>query len=209
MSGFSQALVEDYGDKLEGEAKDYLAQIRLASRKMGELIDGILTLSRSTRGEVRRDDVDLSALARERLEERARDAPQGRVAVSVEDGLRVRGDRRMLDAALGNLIDNAWKYSAKADAPSIRVYSEMRDGQCWFCVADNGAGFDMAHAARLFEPFQRLHRQDEFPGLGIGLATVQRIVQRHGGEIEARGATGQGATFCFRLNTGGVPGDQK
>lgn len=207
MNGFSQALEEDYGDKLEGEAKDYLAQIRIASRRMGDLIDGILTLSRSTRGEVRRDDVDLSAIARRRLDECAHFEPERRVAVSVEDGLRVRGDHRMLEAVLGNLIDNAWKYTAKADAPSVRVYSDMRDGHCWFCVADNGTGFDMTHAARLFQPFQRLHRQDEFPGLGIGLATVQRIIHRHGGEIVARGATGHGATFRFRLDTGGSFGE--
>lgn len=111
----------------------------------------------------------------------------------------IRGDARMLEAALANLLGNAWKYSGHAAAARIRVYAEDRDDARWFCVADNGAGFDMAHAERLFKPFQRLHRQEEFPGIGIGLATLQRIVQRHAGRIEARGEVGQGANFCFCL----------
>jgi PAS domain S-box-containing protein len=208
MNGFAQALAEDYGEQIQGEARAYLEQIGIASRRMSELIEGILTLSRSTRGELRRDKVDLSALARWRLEERGREAPGRAVTTSVEDGLVVRGDGRMLEAALGNLIDNAWKYSAKVESPAIRVYAEERDGRRWFCVTDNGAGFDPAHAARLFQPFQRLHRQDEFPGLGIGLATFARIIRRHGGDIEAHGEPGQGATFCFHLGTDSLTGEQ-
>ena len=204
MSGFSQALQEDFGAQLTGEARVYLEQIGIASRRMGELIEGLLTLSRSTRGELQRDRVDFSALAERRLDELAAAEPGRRVAVSVEDGLVVQGDARMLAAVMTNLVDNAWKYTGKAAAASIRVHAEIRDGRRWYCVADNGAGFDMAHAARLFQPFQRLHRQDEFPGIGIGLVTVQRIIHRHGGEIVAAAAPDQGATFCFTLPEDGL-----
>lgn len=200
MSGFSQALIEDYGDTLQGEAKIYLEQIGIASRRMNELIDGLLVLSRSTRGELRRDTVDLSALAEGLLAELARDDSTRQVAVEIEAGLQARGDARLLEAVMRNLLGNAWKYTAHTQAPSIRIYTEERDGIRYFCVADNGAGFDMAHANRLFQPFQRLHRQDEFPGIGIGLATVQRIVHRHGGVIGASGEPGKGAIFYFTLS---------
>jgi len=199
MSGFSQALAEDYGGQLQGEGKLYLEQIDLASRKMGDLIDGLLALSRSTRGELRRDDVDISTLARQLLAELARSDPGRRVDTQIEDGLRVRGDLRMIEVVMRNLLGNAWKYTLHAASASIRVYADEPAGARRICVADNGAGFDMAHGGRLFQPFQRLHRQDEFPGIGIGLATVQRIVQRHGGAIEARGELGKGAVFCFTL----------
>lgn len=199
MSGFAQALEEDFGGQLQGEAKTYLDQIGIASHRMADLIEGILILSRSTRGELRRDRVDLSALARRRLDELVAAEPARQVRYSVEDGLVATGDARMLEVVMTNLLDNAWKYTDKTEAPEIRVFAEARDGRRGFCVADNGAGFDMAHAARLFQPFQRLHRQDEFPGIGIGLATVQRIIHRHGGEIEAHGEPGQGARFCFTL----------
>jgi signal transduction histidine kinase len=199
MSGFSQALLEDYGDRLADDAKKYLDQIAIASHRMSDLIDGILALSRSTRGDLRRDRVDLSTLATQRLAALADENPTRQVSTRVESGLTVEGDARMIEAVIDNLIDNAWKYTGQASAPEIRVYGESRDGSPWICVADNGAGFDMAHAERLFKPFQRLHRQDEFPGIGIGLATVQRIIHRHGGEIEALGQPNLGATFCFKL----------
>lgn len=199
LSGFSQALVEDYGGRLDGEALLFLDQIQGASRRMGELIDGILTLSRSTRGELRRDPVDLSELARRLLAERAKAEPGRALASEVQPGLCVLGDPAMLEAVMANLIDNAWKYSAKTPAALIRVSMQERDGGPWYCVTDNGAGFDMAYNERLFQPFQRLHRQDEFPGIGIGLATVQRIIHRHGGIIEATGTPGGGATFRFTL----------
>jgi len=118
---------------------------------------------------------------------------------SVEDGLTAWGDARMLDVILSNLLGNAWKYTAGCAAPSVRVYAEREGERVFCCVADNGAGFDMRHADRLFKPFQRLHRQDEFPGIGIGLATVQRVVHRHGGTLSATAAVGQGATFRFSL----------
>ena len=197
MSGFSQALAEDFGDILQGEARVYLDQIGLASRKMGELIDGILTLSRSTRSELHDDEIDLSAVAEHLLDELAQSEPHRRVELQVQAGLKLRGDARMLEVVMRNLLGNAWKYSAYTAEARIRVYAEERDGRQRFCVSDNGTGFDMAHANRLFQPFQRLHRQEEFPGTGIGLATVQRIIHRHGGAVEARGEPGKGAVFCF------------
>ncbi|MBI5593650.1 MAG: PAS domain S-box protein [Deltaproteobacteria bacterium] len=199
MSGFSQALVEDYGERLEGEARVFLDQITLAGRKMGELIDGLLTLSRSIRGELRCDTLDLSATAERLLAELSREEPERRVAWQVEPGLSAQGDARMIERVLYNLLANAWKFTARTAEPRIRVFAEADDGERLFCVADNGAGFDMAHAAKLFQPFQRLHRQDEFSGTGIGLATAQRIINRHGGVIRAEGSPGQGATFSFSL----------
>lgn len=199
MSGFSQALMEDYENRLDGEAKLYLDQISQAGEHMGHLVDGLLTLSRSTRADVRRDVVDVSAQAALIRYEVERTEPARAVAWTIEPELTVTGDARLVEAIMRNLLGNAWKYTAHVAAPEIRVYSEDRDGSRWLCVTDNGAGFDMDHADRLFKPFQRLHRQDEFPGIGIGLATVQRIVHRHGGTIRAVGAVGRGATFSVFL----------
>ncbi|MGB0129517.1 MAG: PAS domain S-box protein, partial [Rhodocyclaceae bacterium] len=191
MSGFSQALLEDFGAVLPGAAKEYIDHIGLASRKMSDLIDGLLTLSRCTRGNLRRDAVDISALAARRLEALTQAEPERNVAWQVEPGLAAAGDGRMIEVLLENLLNNACKYTGQTPKPEIRVHTCELDGQPAICVADNGAGFDMDHAGRMFEPFQRLHRQDEFPGIGIGLATVQRIVQRHGGKIVARGKPGK------------------
>lgn len=199
MSGFSNALVEDHGPQLNAEARGYLEQIIAASRRMGELIEGLLVLSRSLRGLLRNDDVDLSALAARAVDELRRNEPGRQVQLDIEPGLRVRGDRRMLDAVMNNLLANAWKYTARQPQACIRVTAQQIDGKPWVCVADNGAGFDMAHAGRLFKAFARLHRQDEFPGIGIGLATVQRIIHRHGGQIVAEGAPGRGASFRFTV----------
>jgi PAS domain S-box-containing protein len=206
MSGFSRALVEDYGELLPGEAQGWLDQIGQASRRMGELIDGLLTLSRATRGKPARDPIDLSGMARRVLDELAGVEPGRRVETRVEPGLGARGDPRMIESVLRNLLENAWKYTGRTETPWIRVYGERRDGQPWVCIEDNGAGFSQARAGRLFQVFQRLHRQDEFPGLGIGLATVARILHRHGGRIEATGEPGRGARFCFHLpDEGGDP----
>lgn len=202
MSGFSRALSEDYGGQLDGEAKTYLEQIDIASRKMGELIDGMLALSRSTRGGLRRDEIDISTLATRLLDELQRAEPQRRVGWTVQAGLQAVGDASMIEAAVRNLLSNAWKYSGKTAAPEIRVFAGEVDGRRGFCIADNGAGFDMAHAGQLFQPFRRLHRQEEFPGTGIGLATVQRIIHRHGGEIRGEGRPDVGACFCFTLPVG-------
>lgn len=199
ISGFAQVLIEDQAGKLDKEALTCLEQITQANSQMGQLLDGILALLRCTRGELQRVTVDLSALAKRRLDQLACSAPQRKPNVQVEAGLAAIGDAAMLEIALEHLLDNAWKFTTgKADA-TIRVYAGDIDGQAGICIADNGAGFDMAHAEQLFQPFQRLHRQDEFPGTGIGLATVQRIVRRHGGEIRADAAAGVGATFCLTL----------
>lgn len=199
MTGFSQALIEDYGDQLDGEAKTYLDQIIFGSRHMGELVDGLLILSRCTRGELQPDTVDLSALAERILAELAKTEPERQANWEIEPNLMAWGDARMLEVVMQNLLENAWKYSSRVPEAQIQVSSEMKNGHLYFRVSDNGAGFDMAHAGKLFQPFQRLHRQEEFPGTGIGLATVQRIIHRHGGEIEGEGTPGQGAHFAFTL----------
>lgn len=198
LSGYSQALQEDFGDTLPAQAGVYLDRIHQSAARMGQLIEGILALSRSSRGELRRDRVDLSALARQRLAQLAEESGRS-VHASVEDGLVVDGDERMLASVMTNLLDNAWKYTGATAAPRIRVHAGEVNGRRGICVSDNGAGFDMAFADRLFQPFQRLHREDEFPGIGIGLATVQRIVRRHGGEMSVVAAPGRGATFCVAL----------
>ena len=199
LGGFSAALIEDYGAQLTGEARTYLGHIIAASQKMGDIVDGLLTLSRSTRGELRRDNVDVSALATGIAQELASAHPGHPVSCRIEPGLRARGDARMIDLVLRNLMGNAWTYTKHTAAPAVRLYGCVQDGQRWICLADNGAGFDMAHAGRLFKPFQRLHREDEFSGLGIGLATVQRIIHRHGGTIVGEGVVGKGALFRFTL----------
>ena len=219
MNGFSQALVEDFGAALPGAAHEFLNHIIQASHRMGELIDGLLRLSRSTRGEMRRDAVDISTLAARLLGELTAAEPERRVAWTVASGLTARGDEHMIEVVLANLLGNAWKYTARQPVAKIEVgvMDQCCDGVAApaqnantpilhhsntpvFFVRDNGAGFDMKHAAKLFQPFQRLHREDEFPGIGIGLATVQRIVYRHGGTIRATAAPGQGATFSFSLS---------
>lgn len=199
MNGFAYALIEDYGDQLTGEAKIFLDEIGNASRKMGALIDGILALSRSTQGGMLHDRVDISLLASVLLQELAQSEPDRKVDWLVEPGLQVNGDARMVEAVLRNLLGNAWKYTSHKAESFIRVFSGEVGGLAGICVEDNGAGFDMAHCEQLFQPFRRLHRQDEFPGLGIGLATVLRIVRRHGGDVRAVGRPGEGATFCFSL----------
>jgi light-regulated signal transduction histidine kinase (bacteriophytochrome) len=199
MSGFAQALEEDHGALLPAAALDYLAQIKRGSQRMGELIDALLVLSRVTRSGQREEAVDLSALAQRLRAELGRQAPQRRVEWRIEAGLCLKGDPRMIDALMANLMGNAWKYSARREDVIIGVRCALRGATRWIEVSDNGAGFDNAYAARLFQPFQRLHRQDEFAGIGIGLATAQRIVLRHGGQIEGEGRPGQGAVFRFHF----------
>jgi PAS domain S-box-containing protein len=210
MSGFSQALIEDYGGKVPGEALGYLEQIIIGSRRMGELIDGLLTLSRSTRSRLQWGRVDLSAMAARLLGRLAADDPARQVHWQIEPDLQACGDETMLEAVLANLLGNAWKYTSRRERAVIRFFARNDEGLQWFCIEDNGAGFDPVHAAKLFQPFQRLHRQEEFPGIGIGLATAQRIIHRHGGVIRAEGRPDQGAVFCFSLpgkNAGGPDGD--
>ena len=198
INGFAQALQED-NPAMDAESQAHLERIMAASKKMGELIDGLLTLSQFARGDLRREPVDISAVATRLLQEFAATEPQRRVQWRVDPGLHAMGDPPLVEALMQNLLHNAWKYSAQTLQASVRVYAQRRDGKVWFCVSDNGAGFDMARSAKLFQPFQRLHMPNEFSGLGIGLATAKRIVQRHGGEMEAEGSPGEGATFKFTL----------
>ncbi len=203
IDGFSQILLEDYVDELDEEGKDYLGRVRAASQRMGRLIDDLLGLSRVTRGTMRRERVSLSALAEEVARELEEANPERRVQFSAQGGLEVWGDPRLLRVALENLIGNAWKFTEKQ--PEARVefgHSEKLSNTSRvpvYYVRDNGAGFDMAYAGKLFGAFQRLHDPDDFEGTGIGLATVQRVVRRHGGHIWAEGEVGRGATFYFTM----------
>jgi len=199
IGGFSQALMDDCGKVLEANGRSHLDHIIRASSRMAGLIDGLLTLSRAARCEMQQAPVDLSALAEIVLAELAHGDPEREVRIQVEPGIRVQGDPRLLEAAMANLLGNAWKYTSKTPAASIAVAAALADGMRTVRITDNGCGFDMKYAGKLFQPFQRLHRQDEYPGIGIGLATVQRIVQRHGGELAAASAPGQGATFSMTL----------
>src|SRR5450756_2790646 len=199
MDGFSLALLEDYGDKLDAEGKDALNRIRAASQRMGNLIDDILRLSQVTRAELNVTWVDLSAIAREIADAIDR-GPSGRpVEWAIESGLSVWADPALIRIALQNLLQNAWKFTGRTDKPVIRVGALERDAMTVYFVADNGVGFDMAHADNLFGAFQRLHHAGDFPGTGIGLAIVQRIIRRHGGKIWAEAKEGEGATFFFSV----------
>jgi signal transduction histidine kinase len=198
MDGFSLALLEDYGDRLDEDARDSLQRIRAASQRMGRLIDELLGLARVTRAELRIQDVDISAMAEEIVAALARSEPSRRVRWDIEKGILVRGDRELIAIALQNLIANAWKFTGKVDEAVIRIGTRDEDGEQVCFVSDNGAGFDMAYASRLFGAFQRLHHERDFPGTGVGLATVQRVMHRHGWSLGAQAALGQGATFYFR-----------
>ena len=203
IDGFSQALLEDYGAVLEPEGRDYLHRLRNAAQNMGRLIEDLLRLSRVTRAELQWSDVDLSAMCRSIAAELAASTPERYVDVTVADGLTLRGDERLLGQAMRNLLDNAWKFTANTPAARIEVGevpAADRNKSKVFFVRDNGAGFDMARADKLFGAFQRLHPVDEFPGSGIGLAIVRRIIHRHGGRIWADAAVGKGATFYFTLS---------
>jgi signal transduction histidine kinase len=198
IDGFSKALLTSHGDKLDGQAKGYLERVRAATQRMSVLIDDLLDLSRLTRAEMRRETVDLTRLARTVAEGLARQ-PQARpVHFEVEEGLTTQGDPRLLGVVMTNLLGNAWKFTSKtADA---RVYVGKAEGSnAVFFVRDNGAGFDMAYADSLFRPFQRLHPQADYDGTGIGLATVRRVIDRHGGRVWAEASVGAGATFSFTL----------
>jgi light-regulated signal transduction histidine kinase (bacteriophytochrome) len=199
IDGFSRFLLKHCFDKLDAREQDYLQRIRAASQRMGQLIDDLLHLARLTRIDICRQAVDLSKLARIIAAELRQTQPRRHVECIIADGLLVYGDRRLLQVMLQNLLGNAWKFTAKLPQARVEVGCTQYDGQTVYCVRDNGAGFDMAYADKLFAPFQRLHTTDEFEGLGIGLATVQRIVHRHGGRIWAEGAVDHGATFYFTL----------
>lgn len=199
IDGFSQALLERSGQALDEQAKRHLARVRAATQRMGQLIDDLLGLSRVTRTEIRRARVDLSDLARRVAEALRKSQPARQMAVSIEEGISAQGDERLLRILLENLMGNAWKFTRDRVQGRIEFGRKLENGGPEFFVRDNGAGFDMAYAGKLFGAFQRLHSAQHFEGTGIGLATVARIVRRHGGHVRAEGAVNGGATFYFTL----------
>jgi PAS domain S-box-containing protein len=200
INGFSQALLEDYAELLDEAGRGYLEELCGASRQMAQLIDDLLQLARVTRSEMRHEAVSLSELARNALAELRKAEPARAVRASVEDGLTARGDRRLLRVVLDNLLGNAWKFTSKRGEAVVEFGRGRKDdGETVYFVRDNGAGFSMAYADKLFGVFQRLHGAGEFEGTGVGLATVQRIVRRHGGRVWAEGEVDKGATFYFTL----------
>lgn len=200
MDGFSRVLVEDYGEKLDAQGRDYLQRIRGASQRMAKLIEDILTLSRISRVEVHQERIDLSQLATEVLDELQHRDRARSVERVIPEGIEAHGDAHLVRVLLENLLGNAWKFTSKHESGRIEVGITAADGeQPAYFVRDDGAGFDMAYSAKLFGAFQRLHSGAEFDGTGIGLATVQRIVRRHGGRVWAEGKVEGGATFYFTL----------
>jgi len=199
IDGFSLALMEDHAAKLDPEARDYLQRVRAATKRMAQLIDDLLALSRVSRTELVRTKVDLSEAARTVAAELRKTQPDRQALFVIADGLNVEGDPHLLRIVLDNLLGNAWKFTAKRDGARIEFGSIGENGTRQFFIRDNGAGFDMSYAHKLFGAFQRLHANEEFAGTGIGLATVQRIINRHGGRISAEGVVGEGATFRFSL----------
>lgn len=201
IDGFSLALLEDYGGLLDERGKDYLRRVRVATQRMGQLIEDLLRLSRLSRGALNLARVDMSALVRGVVAELQKLHPEREVSILIGEGGEVVADPNLLKVALENLIGNAWKFTSKKSEPLIEFGTvAVGEEKAWF-VRDNGAGFDMAYAEKLFQTFQRLHLEKEFPGTGIGLSLVQRIIRRHNGRIWAEGALGQGATFYFTLGS--------
>ncbi|MEY4761237.1 MAG: hypothetical protein RLZZ200_1093 [Pseudomonadota bacterium] len=199
MTGMVQVLQEDHAAVLPDDAQRCLNEIQRAGERMSDLIGGLLSLSRDVSAVLHDDVVDLSSIASSALAELSLNDPGRVLRVEVEPGITARGDERLLSSALQNLLGNAWKFTASAETARIVVHSELREGHCWICVVDNGQGFAPADAQSLFRPFYRAQSSGPAPGLGIGLATVQRIVQRHGGRIECEGCPGSGATFRFTI----------
>jgi signal transduction histidine kinase len=199
IDSFGRAIAETQLDRLNPDGQRYLARIRSSTQEMAQLIDDVLYLSRVTRAELRRQDVDLSMLAQAVVDRLRESEPARAVDVGIRPGLSAVGDGQLLRIALENLFENAWKFTARQPDARIEFGVTHLPGEPAYFVRDNGAGFDMTYADRLFAPFQRLHLASEFPGTGVGLATVQRIVYRHGGRIWAEGSVGQGATFHFTL----------
>jgi signal transduction histidine kinase len=199
IDGFSLALEEDLGDHLTAQAKNYIQRVRAATQRMGMLIDDLLNLARVTRAEMRKERVDLSGMAKTVASELVRADGERSVEWVIHDGMEAYGDSRLLRIVLDNLLGNAWKYTSKHDHARIEFSQERHNGGYAFYVKDDGAGFDPAYTQRLFGAFQRLHGITEFSGTGVGLATVHRIIHRHGGEVWAEGAVEKGATFYFTI----------
>ncbi len=199
LDALSERLLEKLSTGLDPAAAESLESMRVASKRITSVFDGLQMLFRLTGGEIRREELDISALANQAADELREEDPGRKVEVVIAPGIAANGDRRLAWILVGNLIDNAWKFTAHQPSPRIVVGSEMVEGETRIFVKDNGVGFDMIDSHRLFGAFQRLHSQSDFPGAGIGLATARRIVNRHGGRIWAEGAVGDGATFYFVL----------
>jgi two-component system, sensor histidine kinase and response regulator len=199
VDGFRRALSDSQAGRLDDTGHRYIDRIAEATRQMSELIDDVLYLARVTRAEVRDHEVDLSALATAIVDHLREAEPEREIEVRIRPGVTARGDGQLLRIALENLLENAWKFTRRTEAPRIEFGQGALGGEPAYFVRDNGAGFEMAYVDRLFRPFQRLHLTGEFPGTGIGLATVQRVIHRHGGRIWAEAVPGQGATFHFML----------
>ncbi len=202
MDGFSKALLVHYSDKLDEQGKQYLNWIREGSQEMARLIDDLLKLSRVTRSELNFKQVSLSNLAREIMAEYQKQQPDRKADIDIQDNQIVEGDEPLLRIMMQNFLDNAWKFTSKNEITKIEFGATEKDGQNVFYIRDNGAGFDMRYVNKLFTPFQRLHKGEDFPGTGIGLATIKRIILRHGGKVWAEGEEGKGATFYFTIPIG-------
>jgi light-regulated signal transduction histidine kinase (bacteriophytochrome) len=199
IDGFSAVLLEDYAGNMDEKGRHYLHGVRSAAQRMAELIDDLLQLSRINRADLHCSEVNLSEIVRSVSEELQHNEPDRKVIFVIQEGLLVEADSRLMRVLFDNLIGNAWKFTAKTAEPRIEFGGEQREANTLCFVRDNGAGFDMAYAQKLFSPFQRLHNEADFPGTGIGLATVYRIVDRHGGRVWAEGAVGRGATVSFTI----------
>lgn len=199
IDGFSAALMEDCSDKIGEQGRDYICRVRNSTVRMGQLIDDMLKLSRVTRGEMTIKNVDLSEMAADIAGELKKSQPERKAEFIIAPGLAARGDENFLKVVLDNLLGNAWKFTSKKPEARIEFGAVQNNGEITYFVRDNGAGFEMAYADKLFAPFQRLHSSAEFPGTGIGLATVQRIVRRHNGRIRAESEPGKGTVFYFTL----------
>lgn len=204
IDGFSQLLLEEYNKNLDAQGQHYLERIRVATKHMSQLIDDMLNLSRVTRSEMVQKHVDLTAMARSIAAELQQEQPERKIEFQVQEGLTANGDERLLRVVMQNLLGNAWKFTGKRPVGYVEFGLTQKNGACAFFVRDNGAGFDMTYADKLFGAFQRLHTEKEFEGTGIGLATVQRIIHRHGGAVWAESAVEQGSTFYFTLQQSDV-----
>jgi PAS domain S-box-containing protein len=200
IDGFSQALLEDYGDKLDETGRQYLQFVREGTQKMGKLIDDLLNLSRLTRAEMKFVKVDLSQMVHDIARNLAKQDPKRTVQFQIQDGVIAKGDPGLLSAVFENLLSNAWKFTARRAEALIEFGAENQNGRTVFFVRDNGVGFDMKYYSKLFGAFQRLHADTDFKGTGVGLATVRRVITRHGGDVWADSKVGVGTTFYFTLS---------
>jgi light-regulated signal transduction histidine kinase (bacteriophytochrome) len=199
IDGFSMALLEDHAEQLDAVGKEHLQRVRTAAQFMAQLIENLLMLAQLAQSEIRREQVDLTRLARASVARLQDTHPERQIEIVIADGLFTHGDARLLGIVFDNLLGNAWKFTAKRRGTRIEFGQTANSGRPVYFVSDNGAGFDMAYTSKLFGVFQRLHSAEEFNGTGVGLATVQRIIRRHDGRIWALGKVGHGATFFFTL----------